>query len=41
MIGVCIGNIGDRLLSRGYTTGEVEGIASGNFLRVFREVWGR
>ncbi len=34
-------NIGDRLLSRGYTTSQVEGIASGNFLRVFRQVWGR
>jgi membrane dipeptidase len=36
-----IRNIGDRLLSRGYTAAQVEGIASGNFLRVFREVWGR
>jgi membrane dipeptidase len=36
-----IRNIGDRLLSRGYTTAQVEGIASGNFLRVFRAVWGQ
>lgn len=36
-----IRNIGDRLLSRGYTAAQIEGIASANFLRVFREVWGQ
>ena len=36
-----IRNIGDGLARRGYRTDQIEGIASGNFLRVFREVWGR
>lgn len=36
-----IRNIGDRLLGRGYSTDQINGIASGNFLRVFRGVWGR
>ncbi|HUZ53860.1 MAG TPA: dipeptidase [Streptosporangiaceae bacterium] len=36
-----IRNIGDRLLARGYSAGQVERIAHGNFLRVFREVWGQ
>ena len=35
-----IRNIGDGLARRGYRTDQIEGIASGNFLRVFREVWG-
>jgi membrane dipeptidase len=34
-------NVADGLARRGYTTGQIAGIASGNFLRVFREVWGR
>jgi membrane dipeptidase len=36
-----IRNIGDGLAGRGYRADEIAGIASGNFLRVFREVWGR
>ena len=36
-----IRNIGDGLASRGYTPEQIRGIASGNFLRVFRQVWGR
>src|SRR5690348_14591401 len=36
-----IRNIGDGLARRGYRTDQIEGIASGNFLRVFREVWGQ
>ena len=36
-----IRNIGDGLARRGYRTDQIEGIASGNFLRVFRQVWGR
>jgi membrane dipeptidase len=35
-----IRNIGDGLARRGYTPEQIAGIASGNFLRVFREVWG-
>jgi membrane dipeptidase len=35
-----IRNIGDRLASRGYTADQIKGIASDNFLRVFRKVWG-
>jgi membrane dipeptidase len=33
-------NIGDGLALRGYTADQIRGIASGNFLRVFRRVWG-
>ena len=36
-----IRNIGDGLARRGYRTDQIEGIASGNFLRVFGEVWDR
>lgn len=36
-----IRNIADALAWRGYRTEQIDGIASGNFLRVFREVWGR
>lgn len=36
-----IRNIGDGLARRGYRPDQIDGIASGNFLRVFREVWGR
>ncbi len=32
-------NIGPALARRGYTAGQIAGIASGNFLRVFRAVW--
>ena len=35
-----IRNIGDGLARRGYSTEQIGGIASGNFLRVLREVWG-
>jgi membrane dipeptidase len=35
-----IRNVGDGLARRGYRTEEIAGIASGNFLRVFRAVWG-
>lgn len=35
-----IRNIGNGLARRGYRADEIAGIASGNFLRVFREVWG-
>ncbi len=34
-------NIGDGLARRGYRADQIAGIASGNFLRVFREVWGQ
>jgi membrane dipeptidase len=34
-------NIGTGLAGRGYTAGQIAGIASGNFLRVFGEVWAR
>lgn len=34
-------NIGAGLASRGYSADQIQGIASGNFLRVFRQVWGR
>lgn len=36
-----IRNIGAGLADRGYRADQIEGIARGNFLRVFREVWGR
>jgi membrane dipeptidase len=36
-----IANIADGLHSRGYSTAQIEGIAHGNFRRVFAEVWGR
>lgn len=36
-----IRNIGDGLARRGYTAEQVGGIASGNFLRVFDQVWER
>lgn len=36
-----IRNIGDGLARRGYSTDQIEGIASGNFRRVFRDVWGQ
>jgi membrane dipeptidase len=36
-----IRNIGDGLGRRGYSTDQIAGIASGNFLRVFGQVWGR
>ncbi len=32
-------NIGPALARRGYTAEQIDGIASGNFLRVFRAVW--
>jgi membrane dipeptidase len=35
-----IRNVGDGLARRGYRADQIEGIASGNFLRVFGEVWG-
>jgi membrane dipeptidase len=35
-----IRNIGDGLARRGYSTEQIGGIASGNFRRVLREVWG-
>jgi membrane dipeptidase len=35
-----IRNVGDALARRGYTAEQIAGIASGNFLRVFRAVWG-
>jgi membrane dipeptidase len=35
-----IRNVGDALARRGYSTDQIAGIASGNFLRVFRDVWG-
>ncbi len=34
-------NIGTGLAGRGYTAEQIAGIASGNFLRVFGEVWAR
>jgi membrane dipeptidase len=36
-----IRNIGDGLARRGYHADQIAGIASGNFRRVFAEVWGR
>jgi membrane dipeptidase len=36
-----IRNVGDALTRRGYGADQIAGIASGNFLRVFGEVWGR
>lgn len=36
-----IRNVGDALARRGYTADQIRGIASGNFLRVFGQVWGQ
>jgi membrane dipeptidase len=34
-------NVGDALARRGYSAEQIAGIAGGNFLRVFAEVWGQ
>ena len=37
----CIGDVLEALLKRGYSEEDVKKIAGGNFMRVFKQVWGK